>query len=47
MRPTYENLTLIGSGPIVTGWTGNNRHFLETLFEVPRNMSTKTSREVM
>ena len=45
-RPAYRNFTLF-SGPVVTGQTGNDRHFLETLFEVcawivPRNTSTKT-----
>ena len=43
------NLTLNCCGPVVTGWTDNDRHFLEMFFEVwawvhlvPRNTSNKT-----
>ena len=36
--------TLISSGHIVAaGWMGNNGLFFEMLFEVYRNMSTKTA----
>ena len=43
----YGNVTLIG--PVVTGRTCNDSHFIETLLEVwmrlvPRNTSTTTAR---
>ena len=48
----YGNLTLIGSGPIVAGRTGNDEYLVGMLFEVwarmrlvPQNMSTKTGSE--
>ena len=33
-RLTYRNITLIGSGPVVTGRMGNNGHFMGTPSEV-------------
>ena len=50
MRPTYGNLNVIGSGPVVAGQNGND--FLKIGFEVwqvhlshlvSRNMLTKTA----
>ena len=48
----YGNLTLIDSGSVVAGRTGNGGYFVGTLFEVlawtclvPRNTSTETGTE--